>query len=520
MRMTRLLLLSLLAVMACGVPLRAPAAALGATAPSLPRVVRVPSGGDLQAALDAAQPGDFIELPAGATFVGNFTLASRPGTGWVVVYSSAFWRLPPPGVLLQPAQATLMPKIISPNALPAIRTAAGAHHYMFVGIEVTTSSADGLNLIHLESPAQTSVDQVPTDIVFYRCYIHGSASGNIRRGIVLNGARLAVIGSYLSDFHDRDADSQAIAGWNGPGPFTIIGNYLEAAGENVMFGGADPTIPGLVPADIEVRGNRFAKPLSWKADEPDYAGIPWVVKNLFELKNARRVRVEGNSFEYSWFDQQPGFAILFTVRNQDGGAPWSVVEDVAFVNNVVRHTANGIHLLGWDNNYPSEQTKRILIQNNLFDDVGGPRWGGLGRLFQLIDGAADVVIDHNTAFQDGPVVFADGKPHAGFVYRNNLSSKGNYGVFGSGASEGLVTIRTYFPGAVFLKNVVVGATPSFYPPDNFFPTSMEKVGFVDLAGGNYRLGVSSPYKKAGTDGRDIGADIDALPLPRAISERH
>src|SRR5207247_1914875 len=184
MRMTRLLLLSLLAVMACGVPLRAPAAALGATAPSLPRVVRVPSGGDLQAALDAAQPGDFIEMPAGATFV---------------------------------------------------------------GIEVTTSSADGLNLIHLESPAQTSVDQVPTDIVFYRCYIHGSASGNIRRGIVLNGARLAVIGSYLSDFHDRDADSQAIAGWNGPGPFTIIGNYLEAAGENVMFGGADPTVPGLVP---------------------------------------------------------------------------------------------------------------------------------------------------------------------------------------------------------------------------------------------------------------------------------
>ncbi len=131
-----------------------------------------------------------------------------------------------------------------------------------------------------------------------------------------------------------------------------------------------------------------------------------------------------------------------------------------------------------------------------------------------------MVIDHNTAFQDGPVVFADGKPHAGFVYRNNLSSKGNYGVFGSGASEGLVTIRTYFPGAVFLKNVVVGATPSFYPPGNFFPTSMEKVGFVDLAGGNYRLGVSSPYKKAGTDGRDIGADIDALPLPRAISERH
>lgn len=31
------------------------------------------------------------------------------------------------------------------------------------------------------------------------------------------------------------------------------GNFLEAASENVMFGGADPQIPGLVPADIEIR---------------------------------------------------------------------------------------------------------------------------------------------------------------------------------------------------------------------------------------------------------------------------
>jgi hypothetical protein len=115
------------------------------------------------------------------------------------------------------------------------------------------------------------------------------------------------------------------------------------------------------------------------------------------------------------------------------------------------------------------------------------------------------------------VVFAEGKPHSGFVYRNNLSPKGDYGVFGSGASEGLVTIRTYFPGAVFAKNVVAGASTSLYPADNFFPASLDKVGFVDLAGGNYRLAASSPYRKAGTDGRDIGADIDAL--APAISAR-
>jgi hypothetical protein len=34
--------------------------------------------------------------------------------------------------------------------------------------------------------------------------------------------------------------------------------------------------------------------------------------------------------------------------------------------------------------------------------------------------------------------------------------------------------------------------------------------FVDLAGGNYRLSDSSPYKNGGVDGTDIGADIDAI----------
>ena len=68
------------------------------------------------------------------------------------------------------------------------------------------------------------------------------------------------------------ADSQAIAGWNGSGPFKIENNYLEAAGENVMFGGADPKIPQLVPSDIEFRYNHCAKPVSWQKgilDKPE-----------------------------------------------------------------------------------------------------------------------------------------------------------------------------------------------------------------------------------------------------------
>jgi len=90
------------------------------------------------------------------------------------------------------------------------------------------------------------------------------------------------------------------------------------------------------------------------------------VKNLLELKNARRVTIQANTLEYNWQAAQSGFAILFTVRNQDGGCPWCQVEQVTFANNVVRHSAAGVSILGFDDTHPSQQTRSITIRNNVF----------------------------------------------------------------------------------------------------------------------------------------------------------
>jgi hypothetical protein len=105
-------------------------------------------------------------------------------------------------------------------------------------------------------------------------------------------------------------------GSNGPGPYLIANNYLEASGENIMFGGADPYIANLVPSDITIRQNYISKPLSWR-------GQAWIVKNLLELKNAQRVTIDGNLIENNWAAAQPGVAIVLTPRNQDGNSPWS-----------------------------------------------------------------------------------------------------------------------------------------------------------------------------------------------------
>src|SRR5256884_5040236 len=268
-------------------------------------------------------------------------------------------------------------------------------------------------------------------------------------------------------------------------------------------------------SDLEIRRNHLFKPLSWKVGHPTYAGIHWPVKNLFELKNAQRVLVEGNLFENNWLDAQNGFGILFTVRNQDGTAPRSVVQDVTFTNNIVRHSGSGVNILGYDNNHPSQQIQRILIRNNLFDDISGPAWGGPGRLVQLVDGTASVVIDHNTAFQSGDFLGAflvgGNRPHTGFVFTNNIAPNNQLGLNGQNtAGNPQLTLRTYFPGAVFAKNVLVSGKPSDYASENFFPALLHDAGFLDLRAGNYRLAVSSRYKKAGTDGNDVGVDFEAL----------
>jgi hypothetical protein len=466
------------------------------------------AGDDLQDALDQAQPGDEIVLEAGAVFRGPFTLPRKPHRDWITLRSSAEGALPPPGTRVAPSHAPLMPKLESSRG-PAVQAAAGAHHFRLVGLEIRPEAGAFLTNLVLLGSDETSFDAVPDSIRIERCWLHGDPARGTRRGVALNSRHTAIVDSHLSDFKEKGADSQAIGGWNGPGPFEIENNHLEGAGENILFGGADPTIPNLVPSDIRIRRNHLTKPLAWKADEPEYAGTPWTIKNLLELKNARRVLIEDNVLEHNWVDGQNGFAVLFTVRNQDGRAPWSTIEDVTFRGNVVRRTASGINILARDNHARSGTARRIVVSNNLLEDVGGERWGGGGRLLQILDGAADVVVEHNTAFHAGNFVTAAGRPNPGFVFQNNIVLHNQYGFIGDGTGPGRATLLAYFPGAVFRRNVVVGGDAALYPDDNFFPPTVERLRFDESSGAGRRLSPSSPYRGAATDGKDVGA----LPAP-------
>lgn len=460
------------------------------------------TGCGVQYALNNCALGDQIVLTAGATYTGTITLPDKgAGTDFIHITTDALpgVGIPMPGSRVSSSDASSMPKIvISDNGNPAITESAGAHHYRFIGIEVRPVSGDFVyNLIDFGSGV-SDIDDLPHHIWFDRCYIHGDASVGGRRGVQLDGRYMAVVDSYMEEFKESGADTQCILGYNSPGPYKIVNNYLSAAGENVMFGGADTSITDCSPGDLEMRNNHLYKPTSW-------IGAGWVVKNLLEFKHMRRALVWNNTLENNWGgDGQNGFSFLITPRNQNGGNTWAQVCDIDFQYNKFINTASGVNILGRDNEYTSQVTERILIRNNLVWANGLN--GSTNRMFGINAGPVDVVIDHNTGVTTNTQCFSENNPDADrFVWTNNLMAHGSNGWLGTGTSHPNNTLSTYYANAVMTNNVTwglqaAGGSTGNWPSGNLFPTNTAAVDFVDYAGGDYALDADSPYKSIGLDG--------------------
>jgi hypothetical protein len=582
----------------------------------------------LQPAIDAAAPGDTLLLRAGETFAGHFVLRAKPlSTQWITIRSDAGDSLlPADGVRLVPSgkpgantSRALLPRLVglggALKTTPVVRTAPGASRYVLKFLEIDGSANLGYETLIALGDDTTAAPA--HDLVIDRVYAHGHQYKGMKRGIALNSGRADVLNSYISDIKAVNADSQALAGANGTGPFRIINNYLEGAGENVIFGGSDPAVLNLVPRNIEIRRNHLFKPLEWQNDilaapgsaqaaasaaagslaagthyfkivalmdtdtltavsapskavsvfapggtavalswsavpgadryriyrgstasaqsvyletasagtsftytgtaeragTPAATGTKWTVKNIFELKNAEQVILEGNVLENIWQSGQYGYAIVLTPRNQEGTASWVRVRDVLITNNIVRHAAGVLQLSGTDATNVSQQTQRVTLRNNLFYDIDPQKWGGYAKVFLVGEGPAGVVLDHNTIVHtNSSVVYAYGtKTITGFVYTNNISLHGEYGIMAEGGRPGQYSIDKYFPSSIITNNVLAGGTASLYPAPNAFPTVQQwNASFANIAESDYRLLSSSPFYAAGAGGSIPGADLGAI----------
>jgi hypothetical protein len=519
-------------------------------------------------------------LQAGATFNGLFTLPAKNcgDSNWIIIRSSApDSSLPPEGARISPCFAGVAslpgrPALNCASTQKAMATlmgsksggplvlAPGANHYRIgPGLEITRTAGTGIsyNLIAPQGP--TPADHIIVD----RDWVHGTAQDDTTRGLYLSGVTYAaVVDSYFSDFHCTAAigactDSQAIAGGLGnlpQGTWKIENNFLEAAAENILFGGG---VGSTIPTDIEIRHNYMFKPLTWMAGQPGFVGganndptkcakfntpgyCPFVVKNLFELKNAQRLLLEGNVLEYTWpgFTQH-GAAILLTALSQGGktGNPNATVADITIRYNQISHAASGVVIAeaAYEQGPPKLEA-RISIHDDLFDDLGPAYYNGdtsvvAGMAFQLSFCATctpikDVLIDHVTMLMTSPRMFMVlGAPLGSHIqnltFTNNIVSspsgpavtgtgaKAPCGFQGNTARERLESCAAPFR---FEGNALAGADDT-WPRGNFFPGDLKRIKFSSYKSGSdadYRLAPDSPHKSRGTDGKDLGADIDAV----------
>jgi hypothetical protein len=479
------------------------------------QVISVAAGGNFQTALNSAQPGDVIELANGASFTGSFTLPNKntTSTKWITIRPASMSGVPAEGRRMTPAQAASarLPVILANTNQGAIATDFGAHHYRFVAIEVSVpATIANTGLIRFGSAYETSMAQMPHDLVLDRMYIHGTATGNNRRCVSFNSASSAIVDSYVSDCHEQGGDAQAVAGWSGPGPFKIVNNYLEASGENVMFGGGDPLISGVIPSDIEIRRNHITKPVSWH-------GGPWLVKNLFELKNAQRVLIEGNVFENNWANGQAGSAINLKSVNQSGTCRWCVTQDVTLRYNLIKNTGAGFVLSGYDPQplgAPVPMT-RVTIMHNVLSGINVGIFSGDGRGFLINSNPIDLVIAHNTVFDptNSAITFGGptNQPPVRLTFRDNIVGAGQYGVRGNGLAA-TAALAAFMPTGGFFGNVLTlpPSVASAFPSGNYFASTIGGVGFNDANSLDYHLTGSSPFRNKATDLTHPGADMDAL----------
>lgn len=430
--------------------------------------INVPVGGDVQAAVNSAPCGATIVLEAGQTYNGNITLPKKDCQEAITIRSSRTAELPE-GQRVGPAQAALFARLQSTvNAEPVVKAVIGAHHYRFIGIKFDTRDENIFvyDLIRLGEgrQTQTTPDSVPRHITIDRSWVAGRANQQTQRGVSLNCADCGVTNSYIDNIIASGMDTQAICAWNTPGPIHIINNYLSATGENVLLGGADPANEAFIPSNVEIRRNHLYKPMEWK-------GRRYTIKNLLELKNGKNITIDANTIENNWSGEgQAGPGVLFTVRNQEGSAPYSIITNVAFTNNVVRNSEGALNLLGVDNEKPSAQSSALLIKNNVFDQITGH--------FLTMNGYNDVTLEENTHLQTCSAgcntMTLYGNPSLRFAYRRNVTEERDYGIYGDGGLIGKPALDKWAPGADVSGNVIAKPYGNGfgYPPNNEYPPGL------------------------------------------------
>lgn len=461
------------------------------------RTLRVRAGQSVQRAIDTSRAGDEIVLARGATFTENIVLRRKTmNGGWIHIRGDSI--SVSPGSRVSPSTLAGAAKVVGAvNGISAVQTEPGASGYWLSGFEVTLAPSVSVMyaLVALDADV-TSQSLIPTRLVLDRMYIHGTTTVDLFRCVLVGSSNIQISESYISECHARGFDSQAILLVTTEGPVLIRNNLLEGAGENIMLGGAVPTVSGVIPSDIEIVRNHLRKPMAW-------LGGPWSIKNLFEIKIGQRIDVRENYLENNWVASQNGFGVLIRAANQEEGS-WLRTNNVTFRHNVLNNSASGLNIIADG----SVKLNRVAILGNLLDGIGSNSLGGGFRLVQFSGALSSIDMSYNTLLfaaqssSEGVSLMLDGNGAQGFGVNSNIIDGGLYGVFASGQSPGVPSLNAYAGSSYsFAGNVMSVETGRSYPSGNLLLSqSQASFGFSSWLGRDYRPTSASPLLSRPTAG--------------------
>lgn len=290
---------------------------------------------------------------------------------------------------------------------------------------------------------------------------------------------------------------------------------------------------GLQPDNMLFQKNIFAHYQEW-TDLID--GVNCGGKGYLEVKSCTNCVFNGNIFTGC-------SGMTITLRNQGADFAWVSMDGLTFSNNYFRNSNNS--MVGvLDDSSPAKKSKNVTWTNNLMVGLAPTlntffKGGELGQFM----GGDHATVTHNTILWRNPNASGHSelpdpvnnqKNFTSRAYRTmtNLTMQNNF--FGLAFNTCFLdatltttgTMDNCWPSATVDHNVLfnldgyasgVGYDNSWTTP---FPsqtilTSTDAAGFTYAPTalddtGNYRLLSTSAYYRAGSDGTDIGCNVDAI----------
>lgn len=325
-----------------------------------------------------------------------------------------------------------------------------------------TATAPSVNLINMGiygSPNGGTLLSTFDNLLLQSSLLLGSNTGQ-HRGVLANNTKNAkIVDSYIGQIFNS-IDTQAIVAWDGLDGLDVENTYLEASGENVLLGGEDASSAAAMPKNVTINNCDLVKPLSWQ-------GIPTItVKNLFEIKCGINVNLTNSRLKNCWTSGQDGYAILLTVRNQNGAAPFSAIVNILIDSNTIENTTSGIQILGNDYSNPSQFLDTVQFSGNKFTKLNGGRTIFISRgskNLQFVGDSFDGINLNSALSFDDPTYL-----NTNFMVSGCEFVEGDYGIFGTGAPAlGEPVLAMYAPSYTW-KNVTIHKGTSgrtiVYPP--------------------------------------------------------